>query len=221
MKLSDVEAFVESHVRPRAILAKPPSTNFKPVPYRTWGYGDLLQADLMFMKWAQKNILTVIDVFSRQAEAEICYDKSARNVTAAMRRAVSRMKIRPNKVQSDQGKEFFNEVFEALMDEYGAIHYFVDLETKSPVVERLNRTLREKYQIIKMMEPSLKPPQILKRAVSQYNNTPHSSLRGATPASINYKNAGLLMDAELAKRERQASINSKNIKPYIGHNAVL
>ena len=100
------------------------------------------------------------------------------------------------------------------MDEYGAIHYFVDSETKSPVVERLNRTLREKYQIIKMMEPRLKPPQILKRAVSQYNNTPHASLRGATPASIEYKNAGLLMEAELTRREKQASINSENIKPY-------
>ena len=98
-----------------------------------------------------------------------------------MRRAISRMKIRPNKVQTDQGKEFLNEPFKALMDEYGAIHYFVDSETKSPVTERLNRTLREKYQIIKMMEPRLKPPQILKRAVSQYNNTPHTSLRGATP----------------------------------------
>ena len=212
--LRDVEAFVESYVRPRAILAKPPPTNFKRLPYRTWGYGDLLQVDLMFMKWAQKNILTVIDVFSKQAEAEICYDKSARNVTASMRRAVSKMGIIPNKVQSDQGKEFDNDVFKALMDEYGAIYYFVDSETKAPVVERFNRTLREKYQIIKLMEPRLKPPQILRRAVSQYNNTPHTSLRGATPASINYKNAGLVMEAELTRRERQASVNSKNIRPF-------
>ena len=214
LNLRDIEAFVESHVRPRAILARPPPSNFKRVPYRTWGYGDLFQVDLMFMKWAQKNILTVIDVFSKQAEAEICYDKSARNVTAAMRRAVDRMGLIPNKVQSDQGKEFFNDIFGALMEEYGAHHYYVDSETKAPVVERFNRTLREKYQIIKLMEPRLKPPQILRRAVAQYNNTPHTALRGATPASIDYKNAGLIMEADLTRRERQALINSKNVKPY-------
>lgn len=208
--LNQVNDFVERNVRARAILAKQPDRRFERLPYRTWGYGDQIQADLLFMHWSKKNVLTVIDLFSRQAEAEICADKSARNVVAAFKRILKRMRISPTNVQTDQGKEFDNSIFKGFMKDIGAHWFYVRSELKSVTVENWNKTLRAKFQTIKRQERQLAPSQILRRAVWQYNNTPHSALSGRTPASINYANAKDLLEARLAQREAKSVINRKN-----------
>ena len=212
--LKQVHEFVEKNVRARAILAKQPDRRFARLPYRTWGYGDQIQADLLFMKWSKKNVLTVIDLFSRQAEAEICADKSARNVVAALKRILQRMRISPTNVQTDQGKEFDNAIFKRYMKDIGAHWFFVRSELKAVTVENWNKTLRAKYQTIKRQERQLAPSQILRRAVWQYNNSPHSALGGRTPASINYANAKEMLEARLAQREARSVLHKQNQSPF-------
>lgn len=208
ISLAQVKEFVERNVRARALRSQPPSTKFPRLPYRAWGLGDQVQADLMFIEsWQQKNILTIIDVFSRRAEAEICYNKAAHNVAAATKRALKRMKIRPNNIQTDQGKEFDNSHFKALVKELNSNWFFVDSSWKAAMVERFNRTLRMKFEVIKAMEPHRRQHDILREAVEQYNNTPHTALKGLTPNDVTYKNNGILLRLQLDDEKLQSEKN--------------
>lgn len=194
ISLERVKEFVESNVRARALRGQPPSSKFKRLAYNTWGLGDQVQADLMFVEtWRHKNILTVIDVFSRRAEAEICGSKAGHNVAAAMKRALERMKIVPNNIQTDQGKEFDNEHFKKLVRDLNSNWFFVDSVWKAAVVERFNRTLRMKYEVLKSQEKTSSQAALLRKAVWQYNNTAHSSLKGLTPNDITPQNNGALL----------------------------
>lgn len=213
--LQQVTQFVESRVRPRALIAQPPSSKFKRIPYRAWGLGDQLQADLMFVAtWKQKNILTVIDVFSRQADAEICHNKMGHNVAAAMRRILKRMKLKPISVQRDQGNEFKNPHFKALLVEYGSHWFWVDSSRKAALVERFNKTLRDRYEVLKRMEPGRSQKSILTQVVRQYNETPHTALKGLAPADITVENNGQLISLSLQDRDFQSVKNDQYQTPF-------
>lgn len=222
ISLSQVKEFVERNVRARALRSQPPPTKFPRLPYKAWGLGDQVQADLMFVKsWQQKNILTIIDVFSRRAEAEICYNKAAHNVAAATKRALKRMAIRPSNIQTDQGKEFDNSHFKALVKELNSNWFFVDSALKAAMVERFNQTLRMKFEVIKAMEPRRSQYSILREAVEQYNNTPHTSLKGLAPNDITYENNGLMLRLQLDDEKVQSEKNKAkqtNFKFEVGQH---
>ena len=209
-----VRDFIEKNVRQRQILAKPASVKFPRLPYRTWGYGFQVQMDLMFMRWNKKNILTCVELFSRQGEAEICASKSAKNVQAAAERILKRMKIQPVILQTDFGKEFHNATFKAFCKNINATHLSINSEKKAAVVERFNRTLRTMYKIYKTMQPQLTPFQIVKRIVSSYNRMPNSAIGNIPPARITYENAGVLLKSQMQTFEKQRQLAKKLIKPF-------
>lgn len=209
-----VRDFIESHVRQRQILAKPASRRFPRLPYRTWGYGFQVQMDLMFMRWNKKNILTCVELFSRQADAEICASKNAKNVQAAAERLLKRMKIQPVILQTDFGKEFHNRTFKTFCEKINATHLSINSEKKAAVVERFNRTLRTMYKIFKTMQPQKTPFQILKSIVSSYNRMPNSAIGNIPPARIGYHNAGVLLDSQMQTFKKQRKMAEKLIKPF-------
>ena len=49
---------------------------------------------------------------------------------------------KPDRLQSDKGKEFFNRDFTGLMTQYGIHHFASESDHKAAVVERFNRTLK-------------------------------------------------------------------------------
>ena len=126
----------------------------------------------------------MIDVFSRKADAEILKNKGAATVLFGMIRILKRFKFKPNKIQTDKGKEFFNQKFSKFCKDNKIIHFATDTEPKAAVVERFNRTLHTKFATIKRQEPMVKAKDILQKVIWQYNNTPHGHLEGMTPASI-------------------------------------
>ena len=209
-----VRDFIETHVRQRQILAKPASVKFARLPYRTWGYGFQVQMDLMFMRWNQKNILTCVELFSRQGEAEICASKSAKNVQAAAERILKRMKIQPVILQTDHGKEFHNATFKAFCKKINSTHLSINSEKKAAVVERFNRTLRTMYKIYKTMQPSTSPFRILKSIVSAYNCMPNSAIGNIPPARINYDNAGVLLESQMKTFQKQRKLAQTLIRPF-------
>ena len=50
---------------------------------------------------------------------------------------------RPVKLQTDQGKEFYNQHVKRLLDQYGIHHCSTQKEAKAAVAERVNRMLKE------------------------------------------------------------------------------
>jgi hypothetical protein len=83
-------------------------------------WGDLFQSDLVDMQHYKKYnkgyeyILFVVDVFTKMAYAEALKDKTAKEVVAAMSRILERAPKFRN-LQTDEGKEYVNSDFRALM----------------------------------------------------------------------------------------------------------
>ena len=88
------------------------------------------------------HILTVIDVFSKFAWVRLLKNKKASTLLDALKSILDFRK--PNSIQADEGKEFFNSDCMAYMKKHDIKMYFTKSEMKAAVVERFNRTFKEK-----------------------------------------------------------------------------
>ncbi|WP_185964923.1 DDE-type integrase/transposase/recombinase, partial [Klebsiella pneumoniae] len=112
------------------------------------GINDLYQADLVEVRPHSKMnkgynyILTVINCFTKVADAIPLKDKSGKSVTSAMDTIIRRDRNKMKYLQTDDGKEFFNKYFADLMRNNNIIHYSTKSEKKGAVIERFNRTMK-------------------------------------------------------------------------------
>jgi len=90
-------------------------------------------------------LLTVVDVFSKYAWVEPVKSKSGQDVTTAFEKILKRSQGRqPQNLQTDDGNEFYNKHFQALIKRKNIHHFSTSGDTKASVVERSNRTLKER-----------------------------------------------------------------------------
>jgi len=152
--------------------------NFERRKYSMRGIADTLQADLIDMQSFQKEnrgyryILIVIDVFSKKAFAEPLKDKTAKTVAKAMENIFKQVGRRIRNLQTDDGREFFNNTMKELLARYNNInHYSTYTVKKASIVECLIRTIKRKLYIELTFNASNKWYTILKEIIDTYNNT--------------------------------------------------
>ena len=81
-------------------------------------------------------LLTVVDVFSKYAWVEPVKTKSGQDMTTAFEQILKRSQRRqPHKLQTDDGKEFYNKYFQALMKRKNIHHFSTSGDTKACIVE--------------------------------------------------------------------------------------
>ena len=132
-------------------------------------------------------ILVVVDVLSRYAWIYPLKDKSAQSVTLAFSRLLDEGRC-PTKLQTDQGKEFVNTSFKNLMSQNGINHFTTtNDDIKCAIVERLNRTLREKIYRYMHAKKTNRFIDILDKLVRGYNSSVHRTIKMA-PADVNEDN---------------------------------
>lgn len=157
------------------------------------GVNDLLQADLVEMipyakvNGGNKYLLTVIDTFSKYAWAIPLKSKKGIEVTKAFRVILRDLRTPPKNLQTDDGREFFNDVFKELMTKLKINHYSTYSKMKASIVERFNRTLKSKMWKQFSNQGSYKWVQILSKLLNEYNNTKHSTIH-MKPKDVNDKN---------------------------------
>lgn len=140
------------------------------------------QADLMDMQSASsvndgfRYILTVIDCFSRLAEAVPLYSKSMGEVASALETAFKRMGGPPVKLQTDEGKEFMNHTVKRVLNRLGCTLFNSQSDHKAALVERFNRTLRERMKPFFVKKRKRRYVDALADFIESYNNSKHSAL---------------------------------------------
>lgn len=123
-----------------------------------------------------KYILTVIDVFSKTAYALPLKLKTANKVAVGMEEVLKNAV--PFKLQTDQGLEFKNTIFNKLMKNYEINHFFTkNKEIKCSVVERFNQTLIKKIMKHFTKTGKKRYIDVLQNLVNTYNNTHHSAIK--------------------------------------------
>jgi len=152
------------------------------------GIDDIWADDLVDMHdFAEHNdgvkyLLCVIDLFSRYGWIVPLKDKSGESVFVAFTKIFTSSRRKPDKLWVDKGTEFYNKRVKSL----GVELYSTENEEKSCVVERWNRTMKEKMYKYFSANSTRRYIDILDEMVSIYNNTRHSSIK-MTPTKASSK----------------------------------
>ena len=160
----------------------------------TKGFDDLWQADLVDMQPYSKSnrgmryILTVIDVYSKYAWAEAIKKKTGAEVVKAFDRIVTSSGREPRFLQTDQGTEFYNTALNKWLRERGIHHYSTFSNVKAAVVERFNRTLKERMWRRFTAEGTRRWTLMLADLLRDYNNTKHRTI-GMKPKDVKKDNS--------------------------------
>ncbi len=118
-----------------------------------------------------KYLLVAIDVFSKYAFVEPMKNKSATETTRAFKLMLN-LGRKPNYVYSDRGKEFYGEFKNLLLNEK-IKQIFTKSIHKAAVVERLNRTLKERMFRLFTYQKTNNYIKILNQLINSYNNSYH------------------------------------------------
>lgn len=155
-----------------------------------------MQIDLIDMKMLSKEnssyqyLLSAIDVFSKKAFVIPLKNKNNISIRDAMESVL--IQHQTNEIQSDNGTEFKNRSFKALTNKYNINHYFTkNSEIKSAIVERFNRTIKNKLFRYMTLKGNRKYLDVLSNFVDNYNNTFHRSIK-MTPNRVTFDNSPLV-----------------------------
>ena len=193
VKLEDIEKSLKA--TDSYTLHKPTR---KPKLYRriyTKGINHIYQIDLVDMtKFEKENdgyrwLITIIDTFSKKAWAFKIKRKSAKSITEVMESFLK--DHTPQKIEFDQGTEFYNSKFLDLLKRMKIIHYSVYSDQKCAIVERFNRTLKTRMYRSFTARGSHRWVDVLQSLIDGYNDSKHSSI-GFKPDEVNKRNEHLV-----------------------------
>lgn len=198
-------------------LHKPMVRKFPTRKYKTSGPNEMWQMDLMEMipyskvNAGQKYILTCIDAYSRFAYAEPVKAKNAKAMTVAITKMMKANT--PRHVQTDLGKEFYNSLVQNFFKQRNINHYSVHSQFKAALVERFNRTLRERLNRFFTYQGSKKWVKALPQIIDAYNHSTHRSLpKGKRPVDL-YETTFHLGEWEEQDKETNTKRRRKNLHP--------
>ena len=163
-------------------LHKPIIRKFKKKVYSSYR-DNILGVDLADMQSLSKYnkgikyLLCVTELFSRYAWVIPIKDKKGTSIVNAFKKMLSDSKRKPNKIQVDQGSEFYNKSFKDFLKINNIEMYSTYNEGKSVVAERFVRTLKNK--IFKHMTVISKNIyfDVLDDIVDKYKNTVHRTIK--------------------------------------------
>lgn len=166
-------------------LHKPVIHKFKKRKVFARGVDKIWGADLVdirsFSKFNQgvQYLLMLIDVFSKYGWIQPLNNKTGVEVANALKRVFKDRK--PEQLWVDKGTEFYNRHVQSIVTLYST-----ENEEKSSIVERWNRTIKEKMFKYFSANSTRKYIDVLQNMVKNYNETVHSSIK-MTPIEASKK----------------------------------
>ncbi len=150
-------------------------------------------------------ILVGIDVFTKFVQVVPLKTKSAKDMVAAFQSIFTNSPI-PEKIQTDRGTEFYNKEVQQLFKKDKIHHYSTTSDLSAAVVERVNRTLKQRMGRYFETNNTHRWIDVLQDLVYNYNHTKHTTI-GMTPTeALEPENAEKIRDRFRAKTEKIASL---------------
>ena len=123
-----------------------------------------------------KYLLCAVDLYSKYAFVIPLKDKKGISIVNAFNKIIKQSNRKPNKIWVDQGREFYNNVFEKWLSDNDINMNSTYKEGKSVVAETFIRTLKNK--LYKHMTATGKNVYyVLDDVVNKYSNTKHSTIK--------------------------------------------
>ena len=173
-------------------LHKPITRNVRKRTVISYGVDKIWAADLVEMqtysKWNKdiKYLLMVIDIFSKYGWIVPLKDKKTDSVSLAFDLIFKKSKRKPEKLWTDKGSEFISKHFKDFLKRHNITLYHTQNEEKSSVVERWNRTIKNKMWKMFSANNNTVYWDKLDKLVDDYNNRKHSSIK-MSPSEVSKK----------------------------------
>ena len=157
------------------------------------GVNEQWQADLVEMQPHSKEnrgyryILCAIDIFSRYAYTRPLRDKTGREVATALSDIFQNCETLPKRIQTDQGREFYNSYVQQVLDDLNIELFSVYSDKKAAIVERFQRTLQEKLYRAFTYQGNHQWLELLPKLTDAYNHSYHRSIK-TNPINVTKKN---------------------------------
>ena len=131
-------------------------------------------------------LLTVLDVLPKYAWVQSLKAKTGVALAKAFNKILKQGR-QPNRLQTDRGTEFYNRTFQRWVKDRGMDHFSTEGDAKAAVVERFNRTLKERLYRYFTAANTLRLVDALPQLVQGYNATRHRSIEMA-PRDVTWEN---------------------------------
>ena len=147
-------------------------------------------------------LLTVIDIFSKYAWAVRVRSKNGKDIPTAMKSILTQGRI-PKNLHTDNCKEFYNLQFRSLMQQFNIKLYSTYSNLKASIIERFNRTLKNKMWIKFSLQGNYKGVDILSTLVSEYNDSKYRTI-GMKPKDVTATDKEVLLQRFHKKKKNDS-----------------
>ena len=147
-------------------------------------------------------VLVVIDNFSQYGWTIPLKNKNAQTIKDSFENILISSKRKPNLIETDSGKEFYNNIFQDFLNKNNIKLYSRNSLIGSAYAERFNRTIRDLLKRPVFEKGDGNWIDVLPTITKQYNNRIHSSTK-LTPIQASLKkNEGFVYKNLLDKRKK-------------------
>lgn len=160
-----------------------------------------------------KYIFAVMDVFTRKAYVIKMKTKTIDDTSKALEEIISKSKVKPSAILSDNDSSFLGGKFQKLLDKHNIFHMTNTVEDHKALgiidnfAKRIKTTLGKyfaRYDTANWID-------YLDKIVKQYNNTPHSALYELSPNQVTQtqENKELIQDLNFEKMHDSGKVTKQ------------
>ena len=191
------------------IYSKPPKRNYITNKTDVYHIDNIWSLDILDLKdYGPENnrgyryVLVIIDNFSKFGWTVPLKNKSAQKIKDSFESILIGSKRKPNSIESERGKEFYNNIFQDFLNEINIKLYSRNSSFGSVFAERFNRTIRDLLKKPVFEKGDANWIDVLPTMTKQFNNRIHSSTNMTPIQASLKKNEGYVYNKLLDKRRK-------------------
>ena len=191
------------------IYSKPPKKNYVTNKTDVYHIDDIWSLDILDLKdYGPENnrgyryVLVTIDNFSKFGWTIPLKNKNAQTIKDSFENILINSKRKPNLIETDRGKEFYNNIFQDFLNKNNIKLYSRNSSYGAVFAERFNRTIRDLLKRPVFEKGESNWIDVLPTITKQYNNRIHSSPKLSPKDASLKKNEGFVFKNLLDKRKK-------------------
>ena len=203
MTLKNIKIFINE------IYSKAPKKNYATNKTNVYHIDDICSLDILDLKdYGPENnrgyryVLVIIDNFSKFGWTIPLKNKNTQTIKDSFENILINSKRKPSLVESDRGKEFYNNIFQDFLNKNNIKLYSRNSSYGAVFAERFNLTIRNLLKRPVFERGDAKWIDILQSITKQYNNRVHSSTKLSPKDASFKKNEGCVYKNLLDKRKK-------------------
>ena len=191
------------------IYSKPPKRNSATNKTDVYFIDDIWSLDILDLKdydpennRGYRYVLVIIDNFSKYGWTVPLKKKNAQTIKDSFENILTNSKRKPNLIESDRGKEIYNNIFQDFLNKNNTKLYSRNSSYGAVFAERFNRTIRDLLKKPVFEKGDGNWIDVLPTITKQYNNRIHTSTKLSPKDASLKKNEGFVYQNLLDKRKK-------------------